>query len=229
MNYGGGQSPADSGEVEALKFFRDSFDTSKPFTLFDVGANDGEYLSHALDALGSDLNAYSFEPQSESYARLDKRFANDPRVKTLKVALGGKVGTAELFSAETGDATASLHRNNVFDQTSSELVQVTTVDQVCADEGIEQIDFLKIDTEGNEMDVLLGASNTIEAGRVSAIQFEFGDPYINTQYHFIDLWKLLSPRHTIYRILRHGLVALDSYSTDLEIYKIANFICVKRQ
>jgi len=134
-----------------------------------------------------------------------------------------------LFSARIGDSTASLHRNKALDRALSETVQVSTVDQVCAGEGIAQIDFLKIDTEGNEMDVLLGATNTIEAGQVAAIQFEFGDPYIGTRHHFIDLWRILSPRYAIYRILRHGLAALDSYSTDLEIYKVANFVCILKK
>jgi hypothetical protein len=133
-----------------------------------------------------------------------------------------------LFSDGAGDSTASLHPNLLQGQTVSETVQVTTVDQVCRDESIGQIDLLKIDTEGHEMDVLLGASSTIEAGRVSFIQFEFGDPFIHTQYHFFDLWKLLSPRYTIYRILRNGLVELNAYSIDLEIYKVANFLCMRK-
>lgn len=133
-----------------------------------------------------------------------------------------------MFSDGAGDSTASLHPNLLQGQTVSETVQVTTVDQVCRDESIGQIDLLKIDTEGHEMDVLLGASSTIEAGRVSFIQFEFGDPFIHTQYHFFDLWKLLSPRYTIYRILRNGLVELNAYSIDLEIYKVANFLCMRK-
>jgi hypothetical protein len=103
------------------------------------------------------------------------------------------------------------------------------VGQVCHEESIEQIDLLKIDTEGHEMDVVLGASSTIEARRVSFIQFEGGDPFIDTQYHFLDLWKLLSPRYTIYRILRNVLIELPGYSTDLEIYKIANSLCVREE
>lgn len=228
MNYGGGQSPAHSGEIEALKFLQDSLGQPKPFTLFDVGANDGEYIARALEALGANVKAYSFEPQAGSYARLEIRFEDDPRVIPMKLALGDKAGKAELFSAEIGDATASLHRNIVLDHALSETVNLTTVDQVCADEAIKQIDFLKIDTEGNEMDVLLGAAKMIELGQISAIQFEFGDPYVSTQYHFVDLWKLLSGRYRVYRILRHGLAELDVYSTDLEIYKIANFLCVKK-
>jgi hypothetical protein len=38
---------------------------------------------------------------------------------------------------------------------------------------------------------------------------------------------LLSPKFKMYRILRRGVFAVDGYAPDLEIYKIANFLCVR--
>jgi len=228
MNYGGGQSPAESGEIGALEFVRRADGSSRQMTLFDVGAHDGEYLSQALQVLGERVKAYSFEPQAISYARLRARFASDSRVELRNAALGKKAGMAELFSEGVGDSTASLHRNTILGQRVSESVQVTTIDEICRQEAIERIDLLKIDSEGHELDVLLGASSAIEANHIPFIQFEFGDPSIFTQYHFFDLWKFLSPRYTVHRILRHGLVEVSSYSTDLEICKIANFFCVRK-
>lgn len=225
LNYGGGQAVADSGEIGALEFLRDALGGLRPLVLFDVGANDGEYLQAALEILGTQLKAYSFEPQFASFERLRAKFADDPRVEARKAALGKEVGTVDLFFDNDYETTASLHRNSMFGHGRSEAVSLTTVDRVCAEEGIERIDLLKIDTEGHEMDVLLGASATIEAGRISCLQFEFGETFLYTAYHFADLWDLLSPRYTVYRILRHGLVEVPHYSPDLEIYKIANFLC----
>jgi FkbM family methyltransferase len=226
LNYGGGQSVQDSGEVAALEFVRSTLGRATPLVLFDVGANDGEYLNFALRVLGNQVKAYSFEPQSGSFERLCARFGGDPRVELVKAALGREVGTVDLFLDADCETTASLYRNLSQEQTHSETVQQTTVDQVCAENCIEHIDLLKIDTEGYEMDVLLGASVMIEAGAISALQFEFGDTFLHTPYHFLDLWSLLSPRYTVYRILRHGLAEIRRYSPDLEIYKIANFLCM---
>lgn len=226
LNYGGGQCVADSGEVAALEFVRDALGRAKPLMLFDVGANDGEYLQIALRVLGNRVNAYSFEPQSGSFERLRARFGSDRRVELRKAALGREVGTVDLFLGADCETTASLYRNITQEQTHSETVRQTTVDQVCAEDCIEHIDLLKIDTEGNEMEVLLGASTMIEAGAISAVQFEFGDTFLHTPYHFLDLWSMLSPRYTIYRILRHGFAEVRRYSPDLEIYKIANFLCI---
>jgi FkbM family methyltransferase len=233
LNYGGGQSPAESGEIGALEFVRDTIGSAKPVTLFDVGANDGDYLSRALSVFGDRGNvdsfeAYSFEPDSTSYSRLQARFANDPRIHLTRAALGEKAGTAELYSDGVGGSNASLHRNPMADLSASETVQLSTVDEVCREAEIKHIDLLKIDTEGHEMEVLLGASSMIGTGRIRFVQFEFGDPFIYTRHHFLDLWKLLSPHFNIHRILRHGLVEVTGYSTDLEIYKIANFLCVRK-
>ncbi len=229
MNYGGGHSPADSGERNALALVRKSVDPSLGLTLFDIGANDGEYLKHALEILGDRAKIYAFEPQALCHERLCARFASESRVEPIKAALGSATGTVELFAKAAGESTASLHRSTIAGQAVSEIVQMTTVDEVCREKKIGRIDLLKIDTEGNDIDVIAGAAAMIEAGCIAFIQFEFGDPFLHTPFHFLNLWNRLSPRYTIHRILRHGLTEVRAYSADLEIYKVANFLCVLRR
>jgi FkbM family methyltransferase len=233
MNYGGGQTPRDSGEIEALEFLREVAGKSGPFVLFDVGANDGEYLQAALNVFGQRVVAYSFEPQSHSYETLSARFRGDQRVNLTKLALGREAGSAELFFDHEGDIRASLQRDYVFlhapvDVVKSEDVRLASLDQFCRDQGITKIDLLKIDTEGFELDVLQGASSMLEAGAIHAIQFEFGDPYLRTSHHFRDFWDLLSPRYRMFRILRRGLTEVPNYSVDLEIYKCVNYLALRR-
>jgi FkbM family methyltransferase len=226
LNYGGGQTVKDSGEVGALAFALRSLQRPAPRTLFDVGANDGEYLEAALKAMGPDARVYSFEPQSSSFETLRTRFESDPRVQLRKLALGREEATVDLFFGSDREPTASLHRNTQSGPVRSESVHITTIDRLCAEESIEHIDILKIDTEGHEMEVLLGASQLMRADHISCIQFEFGDTFLGTPYHLKDVWDLLSPQYTIYRILRRGLIEVPCYSHDLEIYKIANFLCI---
>jgi FkbM family methyltransferase len=232
MNYGGGGSPLDSGEIEALAFLRDGLNNSDPFVLFDVGANDGEYLQIALNTFGQRTLAYCFEPQSHCFERLTARFGENQRVTVKKLALGREPGSAQLFFDREGDIRASLQLDYVYlhapvEAVESEDVQLSSVDQFCSDQGIAKIDLLKIDTEGFELDVLQGALSTMEDGVIHSIQFEFGDPYLRTQYHFRDFWDLLAPRFRLFRILRHGVTEVRSYSPDLEIYKCVNYLAVR--
>jgi FkbM family methyltransferase len=227
LNYGGGQAVSDSGEIGALRFALNKWGGAGQFVVFDVGAHDGAYLEAALEVVGGRLRAVSFEPQDACFEILRARYESDPRVSLHKAAISKQVGVADLFFAEPGESFASLCRQNDA-QTNAQEVSVTTVDQFCDENGVGRIQFLKIDTEGQEMEVLQGASRMIQEGRIDFIQFEFGDTFLHTPYHFLDVWNYLSNRYVIYRILRHGLAELKRYSHDLEIYKNANFLSIRR-
>jgi FkbM family methyltransferase len=206
LNYGGGQAVWDSGEIGALRF------------ALNRSGKAGDF---------GRLRAFSFEPQDACFEILRARYASEPRVSLHKAAISNHVGAAELFFAEPGESVASFCRQSDA-QTKSQKVRVTTVDQFCDENGVGRIHFLKIDTEGQEMEVLQGASRMIQERRIDFIQFEFGDTFLHTPYHFVDIWDYLSNRYAIYRILRHGLAELKRYSHDLEIYKNANFLSIRR-
>ena len=227
LNYGGGQAVWDSGEIGALRFALNRSGKAGDFVVFDVGANDGAYAEAALRVVDGRLRAFSFEPQDACFEILRARYASEPRVSLHKAAISNHVGAAELFFAEPRESVASFCRQSDA-QTKSQKVRVTTVDQFCDENGVGRIHFLKIDTEGQEMEVLQGASRMIQERRIDFIQFEFGDTFLHTPYHFVDIWDYLSNRYAIYRILRHGLAELKRYSHDLEIYKNANFLSIRR-
>jgi FkbM family methyltransferase len=227
LNYGGGQAVWDSGEIGALRFALNRSAKAGDFVVFDVGAQRGDYLAEAIRVVDGRLKAFSFEPQDRSFETLRARFESVPRVSLHKTAVSNQVGVAELFFREQGESLASLSRQSDA-QTGAQKVLVTTVDQFCDDNGVGRIQMLKIDTEGQELEVLQGASRMIQEGRIDFIQFEFGDTFLNTPYHFIDVWKTLSDKYVIHRILRHGLAELKRYSHDLEIYKNANFLSIRR-
>ena len=226
MNYGGGQMVHDSGEEEALRFTVSNTAPHTPFTLFDVGANQGDYLRSALAILGPAVRAFSFEPQPHNIDLLHRQFQNDSRVTLMPCALGSATATATMYFDYEGDPTASLGGSG--GTALSRSVPVTTIDIICREAGIDSIDMLKIDAEGHEMEVLLGAQSMLDAGRVAAVQFEFGETFVKTPWHFRDFYQLLAPHYRIYRILRRGLIELPVYTYDLEIYKLANFLCVRK-
>ena len=227
LNYGGGQAVWDSGEIGALRFALRKSAKAGEFVVFDVGAQRGEYVEAALRVVDGRLKISSFEPQDTSFELLRERFESEPRVSLYKTAIGKQEGVAELFFTEQGESIASFHTQGDT-QTKAQEVRVMTVDRFCEEHGVARIHFLKIDTEGHEMDVLQGAYKMIEEGRIDFIQFEFGDTFLHTPYHFVDVWNCLSGRYVIYRILRRGLAELKQYSHDLEIYKNANFLALRK-
>src|SRR5260370_12859540 len=78
MNYGGGQSVAMSGELQALAFVQRSLMRSTPLLVFDVGANGGAYLQAVFTVFGQDVRAYPFQPPSSSFLHLQSHSVQDP-------------------------------------------------------------------------------------------------------------------------------------------------------
>ncbi|MBK8024283.1 MAG: FkbM family methyltransferase [Chloroflexi bacterium] len=60
-------------------------------------------------------------------------------------------------------------------------VKVDTLDDYCARNAVESIDYLKIDVEGYEMEVMLGAESLLSSGQIGLIHFEYGDQWMNAR------------------------------------------------
>jgi hypothetical protein len=54
------------------------------------------------------------------------------------------------------------------------LVEAMSLDEYCAERGIDRIDFLKLDVEGAELEVVTGAGQLLERGAIRAILLEVG-------------------------------------------------------
>lgn len=125
--------------------------------MFDVGANVGQsaivYAAHFPEA-----TIWAAEPTDHSFTELTKASADLPRVKPVQIAFGPEAGTARMTMKPTWT------RNHITNKPLSDLVkdvQVDRLDQFCARQGIDHINFLKIDTEGYDLEVLKGATGIL--------------------------------------------------------------------
>ena len=92
----------------------------------------------------------------------------------------------------------------------------------------EYIDFLKIDVEGHEMNVLQGIGSKIS--HIKLIQFEFGGCNIDSRIFFQDFWYFFSTNNfKIFRISPFGLIELNQYKEIYESFSTTNFLCLNRE
>lgn len=145
--------------------------------LFDVGANIGQSTAAYLRDF-REAQIHSFEPALGSFATLQERFKNEPRVRCVNLALGSQDGIADLVHTASSTrfyvpAPGKIPGAGGFGK-ESETVTVSTLDSYCKQTGIERIDFLKIDTEGHDLDVLKGAAHLLARGGASFVQCECG-------------------------------------------------------
>ena len=107
----------------------------------------------------------------------------------------------------------------------SETVQVRRLDDVCREFGVDRIDFLKVDAEGSDLDVLRGAEALL-GERIGVIQFEFGGTSIDANQTLRDFFDLLEPAgYRVHRLLPEGSWPL-SWSERIEIAEYANCVAL---
>ena len=169
--------------------------------IFDVGANDGQTVRAFLPAF-SRASIYSFEPDPRTFERLAASVRDEPRVRVVNAALGRETGNATLFRSKL-DQTYSLlpkaegAEQYVFDaeylvNAGTVAVRITSIDEFCAENGVEHVDLLKIDTQGYEVEVLEGARRLLNSGSVSMIYAEVCFVrYYERQPLFQDVYELL--------------------------------------
>jgi FkbM family methyltransferase len=138
---------------------------------FDIGANVGERTRTFL-SLGARVVAV--EPQASCLRLLHAAFGHDPRVEIVATAVGAREGTAELAICEAASTISTLSEKwrtvgrfaGEYTWDRTEQVSVTTLDALLATYGVPR--FCKIDTEGFDLQVVLGLSRPIPA-----LSFEF--------------------------------------------------------
>lgn len=126
-------------------------------TFIDIGANIGKYTVILSDNAN---NIISIEPEHKNFSLLKKNIElNDIKnVEAIKVACYKHNGKKELYINES--TTHTLHDN--ISKEKTELVDIITVDKVIKSRNIENIDLIKIDTEGTTLEIIKGSKKVIE-------------------------------------------------------------------
>jgi FkbM family methyltransferase len=199
--------------------------------VFDVGANCGDWSLELRRLANFKLNFFMFEPQ-EACRELLARLPIEHKV-IVRAAVGESCGVATLYSPGPGWANASLYdrRDSAFEHQTFLPVQVPllSLDEFIYENGLDRIDYLKIDVEGHELEVLKGCRESLSSGLIKAIAFEFGTGNVNSRTYFRDFWDLLTRyNYTIRRILPGGRCHyLGRYYEDLEYFRgVSNYQAV---
>ncbi|HEY3697190.1 FkbM family methyltransferase [Phenylobacterium sp.] len=143
--------------------------------VLDVGANVGQY-AQALRARSYTGRIISFEPVRDVFRELEAAAASDPRWEVRNLALGAAPGKAQInvstateFSSFMPLTSAALRHNPDAAAGRSEEVDVQRLDDVLMSLGGKSV-FLKVDVQGFEEQVLIGAENCLRT--LAGVQLE---------------------------------------------------------
>lgn len=142
--------------------------------VFDIGANAGIYSLSAL-AANPEAVVHAFEPTPELAAHLRETAVLNrlPGLNVHELAVARADGRATLWRCygETG-ANEGMNFITTERTGSGEDVATVAVDRFCADRGIERIDLMKLDIQGNEPEALAGAQSMLREARIGTIFVE---------------------------------------------------------
>jgi FkbM family methyltransferase len=224
MNYGD-DDQARNGEVALLGRVAEHLGPSP--VVFDVGANVGRYSLDVKNRIPC-ARLYAFEPSAVAFARLEAALGDSGQA--FRLAFASEEGQRPLFGDRPGSELASLVQRDLhrfaIDVTEIETVRVQRLDAFCAEHGVAHIDWLKIDAEGADLDVLRGAGDML-GSKIGAIQFEFGGTGIDARTSLRDFFDLLERDYRIHRLLPDGVRPLD-YSERIEVFLYANYVALPR-
>lgn len=150
---------------------------------------------------------YAFEPNLQIYPQLERAAASLKNVSTFPIALGDRIGVADFYLSKSAsqtdggcDAQSSLlppskeyWRWDWIEFDEPVQVPVTTLDQWAKDNGVTHVDFLWLDLQGSEFQVLQASPDILKT--VTFIQTEFSKlPFYEGTVLFDDLTQWLEER-----------------------------------
>jgi FkbM family methyltransferase len=161
--------------------------------VFDVGANVGQSVA-TFRRLLPDCTLHSFEPGPAAFRELAEAVRGLRNVHVVNAGVGSSSGSQTLIENDHSDMSSFLRPSiaawgAVVAETQ---IAITTLEDYCTAHAVEQIDLLKIDTQGYELEVLRGAGRMLGVGAISLIYMEItfsemyeGLPSLDTLYRFL--------------------------------------------
>ena len=153
-----------------IAYFRSRF--AADMTFIDVGANVGLYSALALSTPGFRGRVLAIEPHAESRAYLQKTIqANGGAAQICDLAASDTPGTLTLYKNPENKGDNRLYPDALL--RGEERIAADTLDNICRRYGITSAQFIKIDVQGAEAQVMRGAKELLAASTDCILMTEF--------------------------------------------------------
>jgi len=149
-------------------------------TILEIGCNDGSNTLWFLEIFDSP-KIFCFEPDTRAASRFKHNLGNRPEVSFYEYAIGNKNGEETFYMSsgqeseimpEGWDCSGSIRKPKnhkivhpwcKFEKTI--IVKTKTLDTWCREKAINRIDFIWMDVQGAEIDVIQGGRNALRSTR----------------------------------------------------------------
>jgi FkbM family methyltransferase len=211
--------------MNELSLLRDLLSQLEVDCVLDVGANCGQF-ARELRGFGYRGQIISFEPISSEFLAMKEQFKHDPRWSGYRLALGSKVESMTLSIPKLTVLSSLLEPNDLLEpfldenDTREEMVEVRRLDgllpSILEEHGTSRM-FLKMDTQGFDLEVFKGASGCLDS--ILGIQSELSiQPLYRNMPPYLDALEVyeaagfkLHNLSVVNRVSNGGLLELNCY------------------
>jgi len=153
----------------------------KDAIIIDIGANFG-VMSLQFAKIASEGKVYSFEPTYYALTKFNRNLELNPelakRIEVINSFLSARSAANADIKAYSSwkvndEKSSDMHPEHLGAAKSTEGVGAMSLDDFCKNKQLDKLDFIKIDTDGHEYEILQGAKETLAKYRPQLI-FEIG-------------------------------------------------------
>lgn len=184
----------------------------RKLVVVDIGCRWG--FAEKFTKVSGSFQVYGFDPDIEECERLSHRYEG-AAVSIVPLGLAGSAGKRTLYVTQEPACSSLLVPDQKLTEhypalhcarhVSSVEVETVTLDGWATENNVQTIDYIKVDTQGTELEILKGGINILKTTRVLEIEVEFNPIYLG-QPIFSDvdlflraegfvLWKLTNQVH----------------------------------
>jgi FkbM family methyltransferase len=144
--------------------------------VIDVGANIGLNAIYAAHRVGTGGRVLAIEPDPSNFSRIRENIGDCvmPQLHLIEAACGAVDNQFIFVHQNSVDTSRSFVTNSALEKDSEKGTKVgtVTVDRLADEYSLERIDYLKIDVEGFEAEVLLGSLQSLSAKKIGVLHVE---------------------------------------------------------
>lgn len=139
-----------------------------------MGANIGQSAAEFRKKLPQ-TPIHCFEPSASTFQQLQQNLSGYNNIYFHNLALGGETKVMKMVHGESSDKNRLVRTDEIATaEADSEEVQMTTLTEFCRQHNIQNISYLKIDTEGFDLEVLKSGDEMLRANAFDFVEVEVG-------------------------------------------------------
>jgi FkbM family methyltransferase len=206
-----------------------------PLTVYDVGANHGQWsrslLTDLRHARAPSAHLTLFEPIGPirvSLEGLREEFGDTATIEIVPQAVSDEPGSAEMVFTEVAAGNHHLDSSDFSYDGERVSVEVTTLDLFHEAAGHAFVDMVKIDAEGFDPKVVIGMEGMLRQGQVGVVQIEYSILFVRSRAYLLDLFTIAHRHGYIVALLTaHGFEIHRQWHPDLERFYLSSYVLLR--